>query len=171
MGDAADRVRGEAAVRRAGEGAGLSVPLHPPGRDLQQPPHRRRRDRRHLQVEGLPDRGAWPLSDHDAVDPRVHPTLPDARAARGLPPHPHYGLVASRSRAANIALARELLAVLVRCEQQDTSEATAADEPRMLPRPCPCCGGRIFIIETFARGSEPKLCTAPATAAIRIDTS
>src|SRR5712675_1443623 len=44
--------------------------------------------RRHLPVEELSDRGAWPLSDHDAVDPRVHPTLPDARAARGLPPHP-----------------------------------------------------------------------------------
>jgi hypothetical protein len=68
----------------------------------------------------------------------------------------HYGLVASGSRAVNIARARELLAVPLRCEQQDTSGATAADEPRMLPRPCPCCGGRMFIIETFARGSEPK---------------
>ena len=33
---------------RAGE-SGLSVPLHPPGRDRQQPPHRRR-DRRHVQL-------------------------------------------------------------------------------------------------------------------------
>ena len=83
----------------------------------------------------------------------------------------HYGLLASGSRAANIARARELLAVPVRCEQQDTSEAPAADEPRMLPRPCPCCGGRMFIIETFARGSEPKHRPTPALAAIRIDTS
>ena len=83
----------------------------------------------------------------------------------------HYGLLASGSRAANIARARELLAVPVRCEQLDTSEAPAADEPRMLPRPCPCCGGRMFIIETFARGSEPKHRPTPALAAIRIDTS
>src|SRR5260370_170063 len=55
---------------------------------LQSPPDRNRPDRRHLPVEELPDRGAWPLSDHDAVDPRVHPALPDARAALGLPPHP-----------------------------------------------------------------------------------
>ena len=78
----------------------------------------------------------------------------------------HYGLLASGSRAA-----RELLAVPVRCEQLDASEAPAADEPRMLPRPCPCCGGRMFIIETFARGSEPKHRPTPAPAAIRIDTS
>jgi hypothetical protein len=82
----------------------------------------------------------------------------------------HYGLLASGSRAANIARARQLLAVPVRSEQQDTSEAQAADEPRMLPRPCPGCGGRMFIIETFARGSEPKHRPTPA-AAIRIDTS
>ncbi len=83
----------------------------------------------------------------------------------------HYGLLASGSRAANIARARELLAVPVRSEQQDASEAPAADEPRILPRPCPCCGGRMFIIETFARGSEPKHRPTPAPAAIRIDTS
>jgi Putative transposase len=82
----------------------------------------------------------------------------------------HYGLLASGSRAANIARARQLLAVPVRSEQQDTSEAQAPDEPRMLPRPCPSCGGRMFIIETFARGSQPKHRPTPAPA-IRIDTS
>ncbi|MEH2472002.1 hypothetical protein V1281_006811 [Nitrobacteraceae bacterium AZCC 2161] len=83
----------------------------------------------------------------------------------------HYGLLASGSRAANIARARELLAVPVRSEQQDASEAPAADQPRMLPRPCPCCGGRMFIIETFARGSEPKHRPTHAPTEIRIDTS
>jgi Putative transposase len=82
----------------------------------------------------------------------------------------HYGMLASGTRAANIARARQLLAVPVRSEQQDSSEAQAADEPRMLPRPCPGCGGRMFIIETFARGSKPKHRPTPA-AAIRIDTS
>src|SRR5260370_14978745 len=83
----------------------------------------------------------------------------------------HYGLLASGSRAANIARARELLRVPVRSEQQDASEAPAAAEPRMLPRPCPCCGGRVFIIETFTPCSEPKHRPTPAPAAIRIDTS
>ena len=83
----------------------------------------------------------------------------------------HYGLLASGRRAANIARARELLAVPVSSEQPDTSEPAASDEPRMLPRPCPCCGARMFIIETFARGSEPKHGPTPAPAAIRIDTS
>ena len=46
----------QAAVRRARGGAGLSLALHPPRRHRQQPPDRVRRQRRHLQVEGLPDR-------------------------------------------------------------------------------------------------------------------
>jgi hypothetical protein len=83
----------------------------------------------------------------------------------------HYGLPASGTRAVNIARARELLAVPVRSEQPDTPETPAADQPRMLPRPCTCCGGRMFIIETFARGCQPKHRPTPASAVIRIDTS
>src|SRR4249919_1082634 len=56
----------QVAVRRPRAGAGLSVPLHASGRDLQQPAHRRRRDRRHVQAQGLPDQGARPRQDHDA---------------------------------------------------------------------------------------------------------
>jgi hypothetical protein len=80
----------------------------------------------------------------------------------------HYGLLASGTRAANIARARELLAVPARSEQPDTSEAAAIDQPRMLPRPCPCCGGRMFIIETFARGCEPKHRPTRAAATISL---
>jgi hypothetical protein len=63
--------------------------------------------------------------------------------------------------------ARELLAVSL--PVSDTP--CEPDQPRMLPRPCPCCGGRMIIIETFARGDEPKHHPTPAPAAIRIDTS
>jgi hypothetical protein len=49
--------------------------------------------------------------------------------------------------------------------------ADSAGEPRVLPRPCRSCGGRMIIIETFARGCQPKHHPAPAPAAIRIDTS
>src|SRR5450432_2898672 len=83
----------------------------------------------------------------------------------------HYGLLASANRAANIARARELLAVPVSSEPPDSPETPAADQPRMLPRPCPCCGGRMFIIETFARGCQPKHRPTGVPAAIRIDTS
>jgi len=84
----------------------------------------------------------------------------------------HYGLFANGNRAANIAHARKLLAVPSRPKEPETPEA-AVDEPRVLPRPCPCCGGRMFIIETFARGCQPKHrpTPAPAPAEIRIDTS
>jgi hypothetical protein len=82
----------------------------------------------------------------------------------------HYGLLASANRAANIARARELLAVPATPKQPETPETSAADEPRVLPRPCPCCGGRMIIIETFARGCQPKHRPTPAPI-IRIDTS
>jgi hypothetical protein len=47
----------------------------------------------------------------------------------------------------------------------------AIDEPRVLLRPCPCCGGRMIIIETFARGCEPKHQPETTAPVIRIDTS
>jgi hypothetical protein len=81
----------------------------------------------------------------------------------------HYGLLASANRAANIARARELLVVPATVKQPETPEAPTADDPRMLPRPCTCCGGRMLIIETFARGCQPK--HRATSAAIRIDTS
>ena len=83
----------------------------------------------------------------------------------------HYGLFANGNRAANIARARELLAAPAPSEPPETSEAAPLDESRVLPRPCPCCGGRMIIIETFARGCQPKHRTTPAPIAIRIDTS
>ena len=83
----------------------------------------------------------------------------------------HYGLFANGNRAANIARARKLLAVPSRPKEPATAEATTNDEPRALPRPCPCCGGRLIIIETFARGCQPKHRPTPAPVTIRIDTS
>ena len=83
----------------------------------------------------------------------------------------HYGLFANGNRAANIARARELLAVPSRSKEPETSEATAVNDPRVLPRPCPCCGGRMIIIETFARGCQPKHQPKTTAPVIRIDTS
>jgi ssDNA-binding Zn-finger/Zn-ribbon topoisomerase 1 len=90
---------------------------------------------------------------------------------KGLHRIRHYGLLAKSNRAANIARARELLAAPSPSKEPKPSEATATDEPRVLPYPCPCCGGRMIIIETFARGCEPKHRPTPASHEIRIDTS
>jgi hypothetical protein len=83
----------------------------------------------------------------------------------------HYGLLANGNRAANIARARELLAAPPAAAETEATEAATADEPRILPRPCPCCGGRMIIVETFARGCEPQHRATPAQLTIRIDTS
>jgi hypothetical protein len=90
---------------------------------------------------------------------------------KGLHRIRHYGLLAKANRTANIARARVLLAAPSTSKQPEPSEPTATDEPRLLPRPCPCCGGRMIIIETFARGCEPKHRATPASHEIRIDTS
>jgi Putative transposase/Transposase zinc-binding domain len=85
----------------------------------------------------------------------------------------HYGLFANGNRAANIARARKLLAVAPALQTND-AEASASAEPEqpcVLPRPCPCCGGRMIVIEVFARGETPRHRSSPNPAPIRIDTS
>ena len=106
------------------------------------------------------------LSTHEFIRRFLMHVLP-----RGFHRIRQCGMFASGNRAANIAQARKLLAVPSRSEQPETGGAAALHEPRVLPRPCPCCGGRMIIIETFARGCEPKHRPTPAPAAIRIDTS
>jgi hypothetical protein len=82
----------------------------------------------------------------------------------------HYGLFANTSRADNIARARELLAVPKPKSKGADADTTETDDPHVPPHPCPCCGGRMIIIETFERGSSPKY-RPPPTPVIRIDTS
>jgi hypothetical protein len=82
----------------------------------------------------------------------------------------HYGLLASGMRADNIARARRLLDVLAQPNAGDTNCAEAT-EHKPLSHPCPCCGGRMIIIETFQRGSSPRYRPAASAAVIRIDTS
>jgi Putative transposase/Transposase zinc-binding domain len=81
----------------------------------------------------------------------------------------HYGLFASASRAENIARSRQLLNALAPQTQIDDAEAKP-DEPPTLVQ-CPCCGGRMIIIETFERGSTPRHQPTGSMIAIRIDTS
>ncbi|RRH88202.1 hypothetical protein EH240_35560 [Mesorhizobium tamadayense] len=69
---------------------------------------------------------------------------------------PHYGLLASAHAKTNIARARELLAApppKAECGGSDSADAAAPTDWRP---PCPCCGGRMIIIETFERGGDAR---------------
>ena len=90
---------------------------------------------------------------------------------KGLHRLRHYGLFANGNRSTNIARARELLAMPPRMTQPETGAPSEPNQPRMLPKPCPCCGGRMIIIEVFARGCEPKHWPKTTIPVIRIDTS
>jgi hypothetical protein len=83
----------------------------------------------------------------------------------------HYGLFAGTSRAANIARARGLLAMPKPQTAPADAGATDGNEPEVSAQPCPCCGGRMITIETFARGSTPLHRPTGPLRAIRIDTS
>jgi len=67
----------------------------------------------------------------------------------------HYGLLASATRKDSIARARELLAVTPQAEPTRKAETVDSKAPDDRP-PCPCCGGRMSIIETFARWCQPR---------------
>jgi putative transposase/transposase-like zinc-binding protein len=83
----------------------------------------------------------------------------------------YYGLLASTTRAENIARARELLAVPILPIEAIKDASTEAAEPQTPEHPCPCCGGRMIVIEIFARGCSPQYRPTAPVAAIRIDTS
>jgi putative transposase len=81
----------------------------------------------------------------------------------------YYGLLAKSSCAENLARARELLAVPKPQALADNDGGPS--EPSTTAHPCPCCGGRMMIIETFAPGCQPHHRPSATTIAIRIDTS
>jgi hypothetical protein len=74
---------------------------------------------------------------------------------KGLHRIRHYGRRASTDRKANIARARELLAAPLPAECSEPDDPTAAAASDWRP-PCPCCGGRMIIIEVFERGGHAR---------------
>ena len=94
---------------------------------------------------------------------------------KGLHRIRHYGLLANGQREANLATARELLRVKTINPADDAlrraDDATHADAPAVLPRPCPRCGARMLIIETFEGVCRPRPHAHPSSAMTRIDTS
>ena len=69
----------------------------------------------------------------------------------------HYGLLASARCKANTARVRELMAAPMPPVDppaaHDTADPNATTDHRP---PCPCCGGRMIIVEVFARGGAPR---------------
>ncbi len=83
----------------------------------------------------------------------------------------HYGLFANGCRAQCLSRARERLAVTVHRADTDAPVQGDAQETNALALPCPCCGGRMIIIETFQRACQPHYRPSASSTAVRIDTS
>ncbi|UWQ28068.1 helix-turn-helix domain-containing protein [Leisingera sp. M523] len=162
----------QTALRRTRAGAGLSQPLHPPWRHLQQPPHQRGCPGGGLSLERLPRQIRRPPKGHAPEHRRVHPPVPDprpapfrqiwlcqiaCRAMDGFHRIRHYGLQASFARKANIAKIRQLLEVEQTPEPKESTEII----PLTLREPCPDCGGPMRIIEIFRRGQKPTTRAPP----------
>ncbi len=78
----------------------------------------------------------------------------------------HYGLFANTGRAANLAKARALL------QTPPPSPVASNPEPHTDAKPpiaCPCCGGRMILVEIFERAGPPR--SAPPRPVFRIDSS
>ena len=80
----------------------------------------------------------------------------------------HYGLFANGHRAEKLAHCREVMGVPVAEAAPDQPDAVEPEVVHDEPPACPCCGGRMRVIETFERGASPR---TPMTTAIRIDSS
>jgi len=81
----------------------------------------------------------------------------------------HYGLFASGKRVDMIARARQLLGLAPPAAEDAVEIDSAA--PQVLTHPCPCCRGRMIVIETFEAGCQPRHRPSATRVAIRIDTS
>jgi hypothetical protein len=76
----------------------------------------------------------------------------------------HYGVFGNGIRAASIARIRTLLgAEMPDPDHAHDGTADDADAPaRVLALPCPCCGGRLIIVETIAPEQHPRAPPRPA---------
>ena len=80
----------------------------------------------------------------------------------------HCGLIAGALRADNIERARQLLAAARAAPQRRCAEADSQAADASPARRCPCCGGRMIVVETF---EGPRPWRSPSPTRIRIDTS
>ena len=84
----------------------------------------------------------------------------------------HYGLLASSgTKADTIARARQLIAAAAPAQPPRSAKLDEAPAGVDTLHPCPCCGGRMVIVETFQAGTTPRHRPSVMPIAIRIDTS
>jgi hypothetical protein len=74
----------------------------------------------------------------------------------------HYGFLANANRADNIALARRLLGVSDPAPSNVDSDHADGGHEDAEWNACPCCGGRMVLVETFKPGCQPRLWPIPA---------
>jgi hypothetical protein len=94
-------------------------------------------------AEGAARQKLMTLGAHEFIRRFLLHVLPD-----GFHRIRHYGLFANANRAGNIAKARVLL-------DMPAVDAPSNDESEP-PAPCPCCGGRMLLVESFARRVAAK---------------
>ena len=80
----------------------------------------------------------------------------------------HYGLFAGALRARNIERARQLLAATENAPRLSCAGVDSQADDLSPARRCPCCGGRMIVVETFG---GPRPARSPSPSRIRIDTS
>jgi hypothetical protein len=100
--------------------------------------------------EGDARYGSMTLGAHEFIRRFLLHVLPD-----GFHRIRHYGLFANGGRVDNIAKARALLADVAPAPPVEPSASTAEPEPAQAA-PCPCCGGRMILVEIFERGATPS---------------
>ena len=88
----------------------------------------------------------------------------------------HYGLLASsKTKADTLARARELIAAATTAtsarQQQESDPAAGSAAAEKPDHPCPHCGCRMVIIETFDAGQTPRHRPSAPVILIRVDTS
>jgi hypothetical protein len=82
----------------------------------------------------------------------------------------HYGIFTGAAKADAIATARKLLGTPAPSISTETNSTDKANDETLSP-PCPCCGGRMRIVELFKRGQTPTHQPSRRPIVIRIDTS
>src|SRR5262245_33745471 len=111
-------------------------------------------------VEGPGRTTTMTLATHEFIRRFLVHVLP-----RGFHRIRHYGFLAGGVREANLAQARQLLHAT---GLTDAEDETGADNmaASATASPCPCCGGRMIVVEAFEAGCQPRHART-----IRIDTS
>jgi len=105
------------------------------------------------------------LTAHELIRRFLLHVLPD-----GFHRIRHYGLLASSRRAETIARIRQIIAATgpatTTADHEAEISAEQTDPVDERRPPCPCCGGRMILVERFTPGTAPRTIFT-----VRIDTS